>query len=144
MTMTLTAALARHNITAADEALAEIEVPVLAGMQRQGDVLIVPRPRIGAAERTRMTLVPREGVHVVRGEATGNSHILDAVEGVVLWGPHESRDPDDLVLGIVHVEVDSVAHLIHTEEHGCNALAAGTYVLTGKRQMADEIRKVAD
>lgn len=144
MTMTLTAALARHNITAADEALAEIEVPVLAGMQRQGDVLIVPRPHIGAAERTRMAPVPREGVHVVRGEATGNSHILDAVKGVVLWEAHESRASDDLVLGIVHVEVDSVAHLIHTEEHGCNALAAGTYVLTGKRQMADEIRRVAD
>lgn len=141
--MTLTKALARHNITAADAALADIEVPVLTGAQRQGDVLIIPRAPIGAAERTLMTAVPREGIAVVRGEATGNTHLLDAVEGTVLWGASPST-VGDLVLGVLHVEPDSAAHLLHTDEHGCNGIGPGTYVLHGKREMAEEIRRVAD
>lgn len=142
-TMTLSAALARHNITAADDALAEIEVPVLTGAQRQGDVLILPRPPLGAAERSQMIAVPREGVAVVRGEATGNTHLLDAATGVVLWAASNPRDAD-LTLGVLHVEHGAVANLLHTDEHGCNAIGPGTYVLHGKREMADEIRRVAD
>ena len=38
----------------------------------------------------------------------------------------------------------SVAHLIHTDEHGCNAVGPGVYVLHGKREQAEEIRRVAD
>lgn len=143
-TMTLSAALARHNITAADAALAEIEVPVLTGAQRQGDVGIFPRARLGAAERARMAPVGREGVAVVRGEGTGNTHLLDAVAGIVLWQPNRAAGATDLTLGVLHVEADSVAHLLHTDEHGCNAIGPGTYRLTGKREMADEIRRVAD
>lgn len=142
MTMTLSTALARHDITVADELLADIEVPILTGPQRQGDVLILPRPHLGAAELAAMVAVPREGVAVVRGEATGNTHLLDAVQGVVRWAAHVARSADDLTLGVL--DVDGVAHLIHTDEHGCNAIGPGTYVLHGKREMADEIRRVAD
>lgn len=143
-TMTLSAALARHNITAADQALAEIDVPVLTGPQRQGDVGIFPRPHLGTAERSTMRPVGREGVAVVRGESGGNTHLLDAVEGVVLWAPNPNAGPNDLTLGVLHVEDGAVAHLLHTDEHGCNAIGPGTYRLTGKREMADEIRRVAD
>lgn len=144
MTMTLSAALARHNLTAADDLLASIEVPVLTGLQRQGDVLIFPRPKLGKAELDGMIPVPASGVNVVRGEATGNAHILDAVEGVVLWRAHVASQADDLTLGVLSVPEDGIAHLIHTDEHGCNAIGPGTYVLVGKREMADEIRRVAD
>lgn len=144
MTMTLSAALARHNIEAADAALAEIEVPVLTGPQRQGDVLILPRPKAGGAELLTMRPVPTEGVAVVRGEATGNTHLLDRIEGEVLWVAHTATDPDDLMLGVLHVEPGAVAMLIHTDEHGANGIGPGTYVLHGKREMADEIRRVAD
>lgn len=143
-TMTLSAALARHNITAADDALAEIEVPVLIGPQRQGDVGIFPRARLGAAERKTMLPVGRKGVAVVRGESGGNTHLLDAVQGVVLWAANPNAGPTDLTLGILHVEDGALAHLLHTDEHGCNAIGPGTYRLTGKREQADEIRRVAD
>lgn len=143
MTMTLTQALARHDITAADEALAEIEVPILTGPQRQGDILVIPRAQLGAAELPAMTQVPREGVAVVRGEATGNTHLLDAVDGVVLWQPTQAR-VGEVTLGILHVEAGSAALLIHTDEHGANGIGPGTYTLHGKREMADEIRRVAD
>lgn len=142
-TMTFAEALGRHNITA-DDVLAGIEVPVLTGPQRQGDVLIVPRPALGAAERQAMTTVGSNGVNVVRGEATGNAHILDAVQGDVLWVSHIATSADDLTLGVLHVPAGGVAHLLHTDEHGCNGIGPGTYVLTGKREMADEIQRVAD
>lgn len=143
MTMTLTQALARHDLTAADESLAEIEVPVLTGTQRQGDILITPRAPIGNAELGSMIPVPREGVAVVRGEATGNTHLLDAIDGTVLWQAHVGRQ-GDVLLGVLHVPFGSTAHLIHTDEHGCNAIGEGTYTLHGKREMAEEIRRVAD
>ena len=143
MTMTYTEALARHGVTPADLALAEIEVPVLCGPQRQGDVLILPRPAVGAAELTTFTLVGADGVRVVAGEATGNAHILDAVQGDVFW-LRGRPTATDLTLGVVHVAAGGVAHLVHTDEHGCNGVGPGTYRLTGKREMADEIRRVAD
>lgn len=142
-TMTLADALARHNLTAADELLASIEVPILTGPQRQGDVLIVPRAPLGVAEREAMTPVPASGVNVVQGESTGNAHILDAVQGEVMWVAARTTTTD-LTLGVLHVGADSVAHLIHTDEHGCNAIGPGTYRLVGKREMAEEIRRVAD
>ena len=86
-----------------------------------------------------MTAVPVEGVRVVRGEATGNAHILHA-DGPAMWAPSS----DGLRLGVLHVPAGSVAWLIHTDEHGANGIAAGTYVVTGKREQADEIRRVAD
>jgi hypothetical protein len=141
--MTLEKALARHNITVADDLLADIEVPVLCSPQRQGDILIQPRAPLGAAELQSMTPVGREGVAVVRGEATGNTHLLDAVQGTVLWQPH-AGNAGDLLLGVLHVEDNSVANLLHTDEHGCNGIGPGTYTLHGKREMAEEIRRVAD
>lgn len=143
-TMTLTQALARHDIAVADELLAELEVPILTGPQRQGDVLIMPRPALGAAEHSAMKTIPRMGVQVVRGEATGNTHLLDAIEGECRWAGHTSRDDGDVVLGILEVPADGVAALIHTDEHGCNMVGPGVYVLHGKREQADEIRRVAD
>lgn len=140
-TMTLTAALARHNITVADDLLADIEVPVLTGPQRQGDVLIVPRPPAGRAELEQMAPVGRDGVQVVRGEATGNTHLLDAVDGDVRW---LATPTDALAFGVLYVGPGGVANLLHTDEHGCNAIGPGTYRLVGKREMADEIRRVQD
>jgi hypothetical protein len=140
MTMTLRAALSRHDITVADELLAEIEVPIITGPQRQGDVAIIPRSAASTLEINSMELVGRSGVPVIRGEATGNTHLLDAVQGDVRW----SASGQGLTLGLLHVGEGSVAHLLHTDEHGCNAIGPGTYRLVGKREMADEIRRVAD
>ena len=144
MTMTLTAALARHDITVADDMLADIEVPVLTGPQRQGDVGIFPRSPLGRAELAGFVPIGRDGIAVVRGEAGGNTHLLDAVQGVVLWKANPSAGATDLTLGILHVEDGAIAHLLHTDEHGANGIGPGTYRVTGKREQADEIRRVAD
>lgn len=136
---TLTEILDRHDITVPDELLADLVVPVLTGPQRQGDVLIVPRAPLTAAERSQCQPVPSEGVAVVFGEATGNTHMLDA-DGPVLFGRRNSG----VQLGVVEVPEGSTAYLIHTDEHGANGIGAGTYSLHGKREQAEEIRRVAD
>lgn len=143
---TLSAVLARVDLTPTDEALADIEVPVLTGPQRQGDILIVPRPAAGAAERFGMSAVPAHGVQVVRGEATGNTHMLHPEPGHVCWwqpmSPTGRRS--GLTFGVLYVPEDAVCWLIHTEEHGANGIGPGTYTLLGKREKRDEIVRVSD
>lgn len=147
MTATLTYAdtLGKHNIPLPDDLLADVEVPVLTGPQRQGDVGVWPRRRPSSAELDAYQPVPPAGVAVVRGEAAtgGNAHILDAYDGTVLWRPATGRD-SSLSLGVLHVPDGAVAYLTHTEEHGSNGIGPGTYRLTGKREQAEELRRVAD
>lgn len=134
--------LARHDIHPADQAIADIDVPILTGPQRQGDVLIAPRPPLGRAELASMTPLPAAGIPVVRGEATGNTHILTPEHNTtVMWSPTEG---DLLRLGVLHVPAGAVAWLVHTDEHGVNGIGPGTYIVTGKREQADELRRVAD
>lgn len=141
---TLTTILDRAGITVPDETIADIEIPAHTGPQRQGDVGIFPRPTIGAAELTDMTVIPTQGIPVVRGEATGNTHLLMPEPGCdIRWRPHDARN-GDVLLGVLHVPDGAVAHLIHTDEHGANSIGPGTYRITGKREQADEIRRVAD
>lgn len=140
MSTTITTLFARHQVMIPPDLAADIDVPVLSGPQRQGDVLIVPRPKLGTAERAAMSPVTADGVRVVRGEATGNAHILHADGPGVTWLPSE----DGMRLGVLDVPEGAVAWLIHTDEHGANGIAPGTYVLTGKREQADEVRRVAD
>jgi hypothetical protein len=45
---------------------------------------------------------------------------------------------------VLDVAKGATAYLIHTDEHGANGIGPGTYRLTGKREQADEIRRVAD
>jgi len=144
MTKTFAEALDLANVTIPPELEASAMVPVLTGPQRQGDVGIFPRPAVGAAERAAFVEVPTAGIAVVRGEAaTGaNSHILHG-DGPVFWSESPTRD-GGVTLGILDVPEGSTAYLIHTDEHGANAMGPGTYRVTGKREQADEIRRVAD
>ena len=144
MSTTLSTVLARADVTVPDASIAEVEVPVLTGPQRQGDVGIWPRPKLGAAEQSAFVDVPSQGVAVVRGEATGNTHLLMPEPGhTIRWCPSQAR-AGEVKLGILEVPDGAVAWLIHTDEHGANGIGPGVYVVTGKREMADEIRRVAD
>lgn len=141
MTTTLTygAALAAHNIAVPDHLIADAEVPVLDGAQRQGDLLILPTTRDTAPLAGLLTQVPAGGVQVVVGEATGNTHWLDA-DGDVAW----ARTSDGLSEGVVAVADGATAWLTHTDEHGCNGIAPGVYEIRRQREQADAIRVVAD
>ena len=111
-----------------DALQAEDDIPVLAGLQRQGDVLIIPTRRGNTAG---LVPIPPEGIPAVRGQHT---HLL------VGAGSYAARN-QGIDLGTL--VVDDVVWMLH-DEHGGNAIAAGTYLLRGKQEMAAELRRVAD
>lgn len=139
---TFSEALTRAGVTVPDETIADLTVPVLTVAQRQGDVGVFPRRNaLTAAERKAMTPVPAEGIAVVRGEATGNTHLLMVDSGTgVTFAPKDSGT----LIGVVDVPEGAVAHLIHTDEHGVNAIGPGCYELRGKQEQADIVRRVQD
>ena len=133
-----TEVFAQHNIQIPPHLLAQAEVPVLTGVQRQGDLLIVPAP-VGRYDLLPFAAVPRSGVQVVHGEATGNTHWLDGDPGVE-W----ARVVAGLLTVVVAVPEGATATLTHTDEHGQNAMGPGLYEIRRKRELSDEIRLVQD
>ena len=116
--------------------LDDVEIPVLTGMQRQGDVLVIP---MREGKIAGLLPIPQEGIAVVRGENGGNTHLLVA-EGDVTYAPAQGRGQR---LGSLLVGEGAVAYLTHPE-HGFNAIGAGSYVINRQREQADEIRIIAD
>lgn len=127
-THTYGSALALIGATVPPHLAALDPVPVLTGPQAQGDLLVVPEP----PRHPRWEPVPAEGITVVRGEATGNTHWLHAGfdSPGVRWWPAERG----LVHGYLFVPPGQTALLIHTDEHGANGVGPGTYAIRGKRE----------
>ncbi len=130
--------IAAHGVDIDPHLDREATVPVTSGLQRQGDVIVIPaamgqRPRSAATK-----LVPQAGVAVVRGEAGGNTHLLLA-DGPVRY----DAAPADLTLGVLTVEPGATAYLAHPE-HGYAGIGPGTYVIRRQREQADIVRMVAD
>lgn len=135
---TLDEIMTPHGVLVPAHLEAQAEVPVLAGMQRQGDVLVSPMRKGSIAG---LVPVPLEGIAVVRGEAGGHTHLLVA-DGVVTFAPApaDRRSP---VLGSLVVTEGASAYLIHPE-HGATGIAPGTYEVSRQREQADEVRLVTD
>ena len=135
---TLATLIDRHGITVDDHIDLDDLVPVHTGMQRQGDVIIVPT--IGNAKPA-TTPVPKTGTPVVRGEAGGNTHAIVA-DGPVFCDTRQASTTD-LTLATLTVPDGSVAYLAHPE-HAYTGIGPGTYTLRRQREQADELRIVAD
>lgn len=138
MNMTYADALAKVGVSVPDHLVADAEVPILTGPQAQGDLLIIPLERTSA----KMLPVPDEGVQVVYGEATGNSHFLH--RGFDSPDVTYARISDGQCIAVVHVPDGQNAQLIHTDEHGSAGIGPGLYGIHEKREQADEIRRVTD
>ena len=110
---------------------AQAEIPVLAGLQRQGDLIIIPRniPMPTTAH------IPTDGIPIIRGENGGNTHLLI---GDAHWAPNTAGNQS---LGLMSVA--STAYLVHPE-HGAQGFAPGVYEIRRQREQADQIRLVAD
>jgi hypothetical protein len=142
-TRTLGALATRHGVDLLDHLDQQLQIPVLSGIQFQGDVAVVPCPTLGdlipglpAGEP-----VPAAGVAVVRGENGGHTHLLVA-DGPVSWAAGRGSG-GNLTLGTVTVPGGAIAYLLHPE-HGGNALAPGSYELRRQREQREEIALVAD
>ena len=140
MTATLNTLIDQHGIDVLDHLDREALVPIVTGLQRQGDVIVVPAAiagHTGAATR----LVPAAGVPVVRGEAGGNTHTVVA-DGDVYCDVREAS-AQDLTLAVLTVAEGATAYLAHPE-HAYSGVGPGTYVLRRQREQADELRMVSD
>jgi len=139
LTATIGSALASVGVTVPEHLIADAEIPVISGVQGQGDLLVFPI----TSTREKLAPVPNEGVQVVFGEATGNSHYLqrgfDSPD--VTYARVENNG---LLLAVVSVPEGQTAQLVHTDEHGVNGIGPGLYAIHGKREQADEIRRVTD
>lgn len=158
---TNTSVLTAHGINLDNIEYPELEIPVITGNQRQGDVLTwrgvssrEEAERVAAENdqdpdsywvmtRTYAGKPLRKGVTVVRAETnTANTHTL---VGDGLWEPNaRANREDELVQGWLTVPTDGEAFLIHTEEHSVIGIGAGTYEIRRQREYAGEWRRVAD
>ena len=118
----------------------DFEIPVLSGVQRQGDVIVVPvsHTRLSAPQ----TPVPAAGTPVVRGENGGNTHAVYADGPGVLCDTFPAS-ATNLKVAVLSVPDGSVAYLGHPE-HAFNGIGPGSYEIRRQREMADELRVVSD
>lgn len=116
---------------------AEAEVPVLDGLQAQGDLFVVPM----AAELVKEDgdLVPAAGVPVIEAVGSGHEHRLFAGTPGTAWFFTRGASGQDI--GVL--ECTEPAFLLHPE-HGATGIAPGTYRLRRQREQAAEERLVAD
>ncbi|MGV9456406.1 hypothetical protein [Streptomyces sp. NPDC003635] len=112
-------------------------IPVSAGLQRQGDIGLIPVGLIGYEPREDARDVPAAGIPLVSSEDGGNTHLLVA-DGPVTWAPNGSDGPD---VGCFTVHEGATAYILHPE-HGAMGHAPGTYLV--RRQVELEDRVVLD
>ena len=121
---------------------AEAHVPVIAGLQAQGDLAIVPVSKPGHAQvmalAENLAPVPAEGIAVIPAIGGGHEHRLFAgTPATAFWAPAGSGQDIGLL------ECAEPAYILHPE-HGAAGVAPGSYVLRRQREQADEERLVAD
>ena len=101
---TLADLISHHGITVDDHLDRELDIPVLTGLQRQGDVIVIP-----TRTKPATTPVPAAGTAVVRGENGGNTH---AIVGSAFCDVRTAT-AERLTLAVL--TVPEVAYLAHPE-----------------------------
>jgi hypothetical protein len=132
-TLTLAELTTRTGLDVLDHLEREVTIPIVDGLQAQGDLLVVPLallPGLTVPARARWQEVPPTGVELLRSSAGGNPHTLVADPATCRWTPHV-QDPDALALGVL--TTTAPAYLIHPE-HGATGLAAGSYAVRRQRE----------
>lgn len=115
---------------------AEAHVPVLDGLQAQGDLLIIPVER--GDDPAGPEIIPA-GVAVIAPIGGGHEHRLFAIQPATAWFAFDGDGGQDI--GVLHCT--QPVYSLHAE-HGATGIAPGSYVLRRQREQADEERLVAD
>lgn len=140
---TNTSILTTHGIDTSNIEHLDLDVPIITGNQRQGDVYLLA----AATDKTNgATPIGKTGVTVVRAETdNANTHTLHTLTGECLWLANDRADDDtELVQGWLTVPADSEATLIHTEEHNVLGIGPGTYEVRRQREFQGVWARVAD
>lgn len=144
--ITIEQAVAAHGIDVLDHLDRQATIPVHAGIQAQGDLLVVPLAALARQVTVRAGAVWQPvgagGVEVLRGTAMGNSHTLVAAAGAAAWTT-QVDDAESLALGVAEVIGGETAYLAHAE-HGYIGLGAGRYVIRRQREQRDLVAYVED
>ncbi|MFF0526438.1 hypothetical protein ACFYTC_47780 [Actinomadura nitritigenes] len=142
MEQTLASLSRQTGVTVLDHLERSMRIPVVDGLQAQGDLIVIPLDALAPAVRpapeepagfglpSRWRDVPPEGVALLRAEAGGNTHTLVAEPGTCRW---TATVFDDTLLAIGVFTATEVVYLLHPE-HGASGCAPGTYVVRRQRE----------
>jgi hypothetical protein len=145
MTVTLGSLSQQTGLTVLDHLEQSVSIPVVDGLQAQGDLIVIPYSVIASSMRlwpkAGWREVPPEGVELLRGAAGGNPHTLVADRGTCRWTTGMT-DSDGLAIGVF--DASAVVYLLHPE-HGATGCTPGTYVVRRQREREGlRARLVAD
>ncbi|MFJ5985700.1 hypothetical protein [Lentzea sp. NPDC092896] len=118
--MNLAELVDRTSVDALDHLERQSTIPVVDGLQAQGDLIVIPFSMLDSlpddvADRD----VPAEGVHLIAGFHGANPHVLVADPGTCRWST--GRD-------LAVVENTAPVYLLHPE-HGGTGIAAGRWLI---------------
>lgn len=131
--MKLAELLDRSGLDVLDHLEREVTVPVVDGMQAQGDLIVIPVAMLPTVDVWRFATwreVPPGGVELVRGEDGNNPHTLVADGGKCRW-TNAVTDPTEL--GIAVFENVAPAYLVHPE-HGGSGVAPGCWLVRRQQE----------
>jgi hypothetical protein len=138
-TATLGQLIDRHGVDVLDHLDRDAGVPVLDGLQFQGDLAVIPAASHGRHAADNAAKVPAAGIAVIEAVGSGHEHrLLAGTPGTAAFTPARNGSQD-----IGYLEVTEPAFLAHPE-HGYLGIAPGAYLLRRQREQADEERLVAD
>lgn len=119
----------------------DLEMPIVSGNQRQGDVFLL---KITSDKTEGAMPISKAGVVVVRAETnSANTHSLHTLIGECLWLPNARAD-QELTQGWLTVSEGAEATLVHTQEHSVLGIGPGTYEIRRQREFAGEWARVQD
>lgn len=134
-TATLGQLIDKYGFDVHDHLDRDLEIPVHAGLQAQGDLFIIP------ADPNRVSPgapVPLDGIPVIEAVGGGHEHRLFAGRPETAFFTPAAREADIGLL--VCTESAYIAH----PEHAYAGIAPGTYILRRQREQADREYFVAD
>lgn len=131
--MNLAELLTRTDLDVLDHLERQTAIPVLDGLQAQGDLLIIPLDLLTTVHPTSWASwrpVPPTGVELVRGVAGNNPHTLVADPDTCHWTP-DVHDPLNLAIALFHNT--ATAYLVHPE-HGASGISPGHWLVRRQQE----------
>ncbi len=131
--MDLAELLDRTGLDVLDHLERQVTVPVIDGLQAQGDLIVIPFALLNTVTLDSWASwrsVPSGGVELVRGADGNNPHTLVADAGTCRWTAFV-RDP--IGLGIAVFDNTAPAYLVHPE-HGGSGVAPGSWLVRRQQE----------
>jgi hypothetical protein len=111
----------------------EVAIPIVDGLQAQGDLIVIPAAMLDEFSRTtdgNWREIPPTGIELLRSASGGNPHTLVGEPRTCLWTTR-GTDPEQLHIGTLRN--NRPAFLIHPE-HGGTGIAPGIWVIRRQRE----------